>query len=239
MRMLLSSVLAIVLVIPCSASEIKTQKNILYPPSSSVIIQEEFASGTTASGNIGSNGFGVTAGTLTGIASISNRPGIYRLDTTAVLGTVAQIFLYSGSSEAIQSTVPHEIVWITRLNNNDADTTVRIGGMNSVATNPPNNGIYFEKLTADTNWFCIARIGGVETRTDSGVAVNINFTTFLYLRNSSGVQYKINNVNVCGTISTNLPSALVVPAVQIVNSAAASKTIDMDYFQIKYTGITR
>lgn len=221
------------------ASELGTQKNTLYPPQSSIIVQEDFISGSASSGTIGRYGF--SAGgpvTISGLPSIANRPGIIRMDTTAASGTIGR-FVFQTTSVSITATVPHEVIWITRLNTNDANTTVRIGSLNPFGLNPPTSGIYFEKLDADTNWFCISREAGVQTRTDSTVAVNTNFTTFFYRLTSAGAVYSIDGVAVCGTIATNLPTTQFVPTVQIVNSAAAAKTIDMDYFQLKYTGITR
>lgn len=239
MKTLIALMIAVVFALPCIASDIQTQKNILYPPQSSVIIQEEFLSGTTTSGTIGAYGFAVGGGTISGIASIANRPGIYQLDTSAVSGTIARLVLYLASASVLQSNVPHDVLWISRLNNNDANTTVRIGSANNTSTNPPVDGIYFEKLDGDTNWFCVTRSASVETRTDSTIAVTTNFVKFYYRRAAAGVDFKIDDVAVCGTQTTNLTAVTFVPLVQIVNSAAAAKTIDTDYFQMKYTGITR
>jgi len=223
---------------PSFGSDIKVEPSTLYPLQSSVIIQEEFISGGTTNGNVGANGFGVIAGGVSGVASIANRPGIMRLDTSAAL-TISRVTLYPGSNATIESNTPQEVLWIVRLNTNDANTTTRIGSMNSPGTDPPTRGLYIEKLGGDTNWFCVAREAGAETRTDSTVAVDTNFNKFFYRRSSAGVTYSINGVDVCGTITTNVPTNTFNPAVQIVNSVAASKTIDLDYFEMKYTGITR
>lgn len=239
MKRLLIGLLIGSLAIESLASELGTQKNTLYPPQSSVIVQEEFISGGTTSGTVGTLGFGVVASAVTGQPGIANRPGIMRIDTGAVSGTVARLVLYPASASAISPSVPQEVLWITRLNNNDANTTVRIGSFAGVGANPPDDGIYIEKLDADTNWFCITRIATVQTRTDSSVAVTTNFTKLFYRRNSTGVTFSIDGVDVCGTHTTNIPTVQTDPAVQIVNSAAAAKTLDMDYFQMKYTGITR
>lgn len=236
-RIIGSTVLAVVVAIGIShASELRTQKNILYPPQSSIIIQEDFLSGGTTSGDVGRYGFGATGNT--GLASIANRPGIIRTDTSAVSGTIARLQLYSASSNTITPDNQHEILWIVRLNNNDANTTVRIGSMNSTTVSPPSVGIYFEKLDADTNWFCVTN-NAADTRTDSGVAVDTNFNVFKYTRNSTGVTYEINRVAVCGTHTADIPTAQIVPATQMINSAAAAKTLDHDYFEMKYTGMAR
>jgi len=221
------------------ASELNTQKGVLYPPQSSVFIQEEFMSGGTTNGSIGANGFAFGGGTVAGISSVANRPGLFQLSTTAVSGTVARLTLYIASSTLFQSNVPHDVLWITRLNTNDANTTVRVGSASNTGLNPPVDGVYFEKLDADTNWFCVTRNASVETRTDSGVAVSTNFVKFYYRRASAGVDFALDGVTVCGTHTTNLTSVSYIPVVQITNSAASAKTMDTDYFEMKYTGITR
>lgn len=216
-------------------SDLQTQQNPLYPYKSSVWLQDEFLTGN------GSGAFGIlgwtTAGTITIEGSLTNRPGIMRLNTGAVSGTQARASF--SNSAALDPATNIQNLWVTQLNTNDANTTVRIGLGNSVATSPPGNGIYFEKLDADTNWFCVTRAAAVQTRTDSGVAVNTSFNDFFLNRNSAGVTWKINNSAVCGTHTTNIPTTMISPFVFIINSAAAAKTIDLDYFQVINTGLSR
>lgn len=119
--------------------------------------------------------------------SETNRPGILRLDTTAA-SSYASSNEFSNSG-ALDYSIGNIQFWIARLNTNDANTLVRIGSGNSVALSPPGNGVYFEKLDADTNWFCVTRAATVQTRTDSTVAVNTSFNTFMIARNSSGVAF--------------------------------------------------
>ena len=216
-------------------SDLQTRNSSLYPFQSMVELQDEFLFGQAASGDLGELGWAITGVTI--IPGETNRPGLARLDTTAVSGTISRIngpafTLFTGATV-------HKVLWLTRLNTNDVNTAARVGSMNQSATNPPANGIYFEKLAADTNWFCIARTGGVETRTDSGIAVSTSFVNHMYLRNSSEVLYFINGAQVC-SISTNVPSAVnLTPALQIVNSAAANKTLDVDYFEMAISGLAR
>lgn len=214
------------------------QQSPLYPFRSSIFLQDEFLSGLNTNGTIGSLGFGASGGTTTLLAGETNRYGIVRRDTSAVINTIANMTLNSASSSAVNFAVPGSMVWLSRLNTNDANTTVRIGAVNLISANPPANGIYFEKLDADTNWFCVTRSGGVQTRTDSGVAIDTNFNNFTMTRNSSGALFSLNNTTVC-THTTNITATFLNPAVVITNSAAAAKTIDIDYFQIILTGISR
>lgn len=216
-------------------SDLSTQKSTLYPFNSSVYINDDFLTGSTGSGSIGGLGW-ISAGTISGLSSDTDHPGLFRLDTSAVSGTQSRISFHNSSG--FDPSIPHKITWITRLNTNDANTLVRIGAANSVAGTPPSNGIYFEKLDADTNWFCVTRAGGIQTRTDSGLAVNTNFNTYTYNRNSSGVSFFINNTQVCSQ-STNIPTIFTSMYLFIINSAAASKTLDVDYAEFIITGLTR
>lgn len=208
--------------------------NALYPYQSRVFLQEEFLTGN-GSGSWGILGW-TSAGTITVQGSEVNRPGLLRIDTGAVSGTQARIS-YSNSG-AIDPGNNHSILWLARLNSNDGNTTLRIGQGNSVASSPPASGIYFEKLDADTNWFCVTRAGGVQTRTDSGVATSTSFVTFFTLRNSSGVFFYLNG-SLVATHTTNIPTQFISPYVFIINSAAASKTVDVDYFEMKIFNLVR
>lgn len=216
-------------------SDLQTMKSPLFPFQSTSMYQEDFNTGSNTSGGVGLLGW-VVAGTVANQPSEVNRPGIWRFDTGAAAGTISRLSF--PNSSAFDSSSPHIINWIVRLNTNDGNTTMRSGAANSVAGNPPANGIYIEKLDADTNWFCVTRAAGVQTRTDSGIAVSTNFIKLNYRRNSSGVEFRLNDALVC-THTTNIPTALISPYGFIINSAAASKTFDTDYFDMILYGLTR
>lgn len=218
-------------------SDLQTQQNPLYPYQSSVYVSDDFISGLNTNGTTGALGWIINGGTTTNLASISGRPGLLQKNTSGAFPTIAQL-VSSGTSSVIDGGSNHNVLFVARLNTNDANTTVRIGSANAFSANPPADGIFFEKLDADTNWFCVTRSGGVQTRTDSGTAITTNFTTFTYNRNSSGAAFLINNAQVCSQ-STNITTAQVAPGLHIVNSAAAAKTIDIDYFRLIVTGLTR
>lgn len=219
-------------------SDIQTRQSTLYPYRSMLEQQDDFMGGNTVSGNIGVLGWS-SAGTLTAaLSSTANRPGVIQLDTTAVSPTQARIN-FGQNSVVFDPATPHSVLWVLQLNTNDANTTIRFGASNPVQNNPPTHGIYIEKLDADTNWFCVTRAGGVQTRTDSTVAVDTNFHTFTYTRTSSGVVFSIDSTSVCGTHTTNIPTTFIDPVVFIINSAAASKTVTIDYYQQRIYGLVR
>lgn len=237
-RTLLTIAVLILSTLQAFASDLTIPQSTLYPYKSTIEIQDDFLTGINASGTVGELGWNLSGGTNTNQASEANRLGIFRKATSAVISTISVIALY-GTSAGIDPALPTVMEWAVRLNTNDANTSVRVGSGNSAFANPPTHGIYLEKLDADTNWFCVTRAAGVQTRTDSTIAITTNFVTVRTTRNSSGVQFSIGGVNVCSVMTTNIPTTFVNPFVFIINSAAADKTIDLDYFQLAISGIVR
>lgn len=200
-------------------------------------LADEFITGGTSSGAIGLLGWQFTNGTVSQQASEANRPGIVRRATSASSGTAASMYMY-GSATAFDPALPHMVHFECRLNQVDTNTTVRIGVRDSASASPPTNGIYFEKLDADTNWFVVTRAASSQTRADTGVACDTSFHSFKYFRTSTGVQFFLDTVSV-GTSAATIPTAFCNPSVFIINSAAADKTIDTDYFRIRVDGLAR
>lgn len=233
------AVLSAWLPVESCASDLSTPDSTLYPYRNSLEIQDDFMPQNAGTTSVGSLGWVVGGGTTAGIDTVLNRPGLIQRSTTAVITTNTFTVLGQNGNN-INPDSSHSVLWVTQLTTNDANTTYRMGIANS-PVNPPNSGIYIEKLDADTNWFCVTRSGGVQTRTDSAVAVTTSYATHAYTRNSSGVQFSINNVNVCGVHTTNIPT-IAAPQqafLEIINSAAAAKIINIDYFQLKITGLVR
>ncbi len=74
-----------------------------------------------------------------------------------------------------------------------------------IATDPA-NGAYFRALTAG-NWIAVTRSGGVETATDTGVAVSaVNYQTLrIEINDATNVKFLINNT-IVATHTTNIPA---------------------------------
>lgn len=211
----------------------------LYNYANSLALQEEFISGSTGTGAIGNLGWIFSGGTLSHISSETNAIGLIRRDTTAVINTMTRMGLNPSLNTVIFGSSNHRMTWRYRLNNVDVTTVVRFGVSDGFAGNPPANGIYLEKLAADSNWFCVTRSGGVQTRVDSTIPVSTTFITFEYSRSPSLVQFFIDHVSVCGDISSNIPSVLMVPGNHILNTDAVSKILDIDYFDIQIFDLVR
>jgi hypothetical protein len=189
--------------------------------------QDDFITGLASSGGIGKLGW-LTAGTSAAQASEANRPGIMRIDTGAVSGTTARIS--ASNSSAFDPALDHTLTWIARCNTPDANTLMRIGAGSSVAANPPNNGIYFEKLDADTTWFAVIRASAAPVdRINTLVPVNTSFKVFTHVMKNNVVTFFINYQQVA-TIPVTTFNATISPYGFILNSAAAAKTFDVDYF---------
>lgn len=191
--------------------------------------QDDFLTGSQSTGSIGSLSW-LSSGTVTVQGSNGSYIGRYQLDTSAVAATLTRISFASSANFA--SGKIHNMLWSVQFGSIDANTTFRIGAVNSISASPPDFGIYFEKLDADTTLFCVARTSTVETRVNTGYTLIANNTAILsYKRLSDRVEYYINGQLVV-TITTNIPAALISPCMQIINSAAASKTIIVDYFEM-------
>lgn len=190
-------------------------------------VQDDFITGIASSGGVGKLGW-IAAGTFAAQASEANRPGIMRLDTSAVSGTASRIS--ASNSSAFDPALDHTLTWMARCNTPDANTTVRVGAGNSVAGNPPNNGIYFEKLDADVNWHAVIRAATATVdRIDTRVPVNTSFKNFTHIMKNNVVTFFIDYQQVA-TITVTTFNATISPYTYIINSAAAAKTIDLDYF---------
>lgn len=196
--------------------------------------QEDFAGGT--SGLYWVRNLGAQTATL-----VTGYPGVTRLSTSAVSGTLCAYFMGS-SAELLVPTYNCRMKYIFRLNTVDANTQLRVGAIVSGGTtNPPSNGWYFEKLDADVNWFLVTRGGGVETRVDSGIVIDTAFHTFEIVYTGSD---KVKKFYIDGRLllsaATNTLTANLRPAFSLINSAAADKSFDLDYAEVEITsGIAR
>lgn len=222
-----------------SASDVAMPQSTLYPYRNVIEIYDEFFSGTTSSGNTGQIGW-IAAGTITaGSGTIANHPGTIILDTGASSGTVARINGSNPQGAQFSTTNPQSIVWIARATQVDANTTMRFGSGNSWGTSPPNDGVYFERLDGDTNWFAVTRSASSSaTRVDTGVVADTNWLRFRIEQTSTSVLFYINDVLV-GTQTTQIPSVYICPGAFIINSAAASKKMEIDFFSLRLTGLAR
>lgn len=211
-----------------------------YPPldfTTTAWIHEEFMSGDDSQGSIGELGweFSAAGGTLTNSNGEENHPGLLSLATGATTGNAIYPFIGSGTALDIDGDDDFDCRWIARLNTGTANTTYRIGLADDLGEPGLSNGAFFEKETADTNWFRVTESGGTQTRTDTGIAVSGNFDRFRVRRiDASTIGFTIN-ANTEQTLATNLPTVAIEPGLYLQTNANDNKTVDFDYFDCQVT----
>lgn len=204
---------------------------------------DDFLFASTEAGEIGELGWGFTNGTWNLVAAAANHPGICRRTSTAVATTVASAFP-GGGGTAVNMLFEQldEISWVVRQPTTVADVDIRIGLANDFTANPPINGAYFEKLTADTNWFGVGRVSNVQTRTDTGVAAAADAWLNFKLRRVSAtvLGFSVNGgteIEVTGNMPINTTSLL--PGFHLVPTSANARSLDVDAFAMLLNANTR
>lgn len=207
-----------------------------------IFLQDDFLSGGTGQSSFGVYGwagFGSIFPQQT-VAGEAGHPGILQSSTGSSSGTLVGFSLRA--NPAVGLFLPAEtfdMVFIARLNTNDANTLVRVGLASDPSANPAASGIYFEKLAADTSWFGVTRAASSQNRTAALLAASAGWVKFRIRRvDSTHIAFSVNG-GAETQVTLTIPTVAVAPFVQILNSAAATKSIDVDYFDLVLTGITR
>lgn len=217
------------------AATVEAQRG--YDWRTTVVLQDEFCIGSGGSGSVGALGWNAAGTVSAGTGSLANHPCTIIVDTGASSGTIARIGCF-GSGAGFNSSYPQSVTWDLKATQIDGNTTIRFGTAATFGTNPPNDGVYFERLDADTNWFVVTRASSTSVRVDTGIAADTNFHRFRFEEGATAVRFYIDDVLI-GTQTANISSAYVCPGAFIINSTAASKKIEIDYFEMRATNIGR
>jgi hypothetical protein len=212
-------------------------------PTAPTILRDDFSFASTESGEIGELGWGFTNGTWGIVNPEEHHPGTCRRTSTAVSGTVASSFPGGGgTAAAVRMDQVDQMTWIIKPTTADVDFDLRFGLASDFTDQTPTNGVYFEKLAADTNWFAVTRISDVETpRTDTGVAFAASWIKLTLRRvDSDTVAFSVNG-GAEVEVSTNVPIASNVLAFgfHIVPQSANARSVDVDFFSFRYAAMTR
>jgi hypothetical protein len=205
-------------------------------------IYDDFVSGGTSVGGIGDLGWFTLEGTTQLLASALGRVGVISRSTTATSGLYAVLYLRQDPTVGVVHTSDmFDVTFVVRLQQSDSDTLVRFGLANDATANPPANGVYIEKLAADTSWFGVTRTS-TPTQSQSRTAA-------LGSTNTSWIKGRIRRLDASTiafdmgggvqTATTNIPNAALQPFVAIWNSAAVNKVIEIDYIDLSVPGLTR
>ena len=201
---------------------------------------DDFMGGLTTNGNVGTLAWGSQLGSLSAVTTEAGHPGIVRKESSTSSGTVSSLRLLAGNtSNSVYASDTFDMTTLIRVNTNDANTNLKIGLMSDFTTSSPVRGAYFEKLAADTQWFGVTRESSTQTRTAAIANVTTGWVKLRVRRiDGSSIGFTLDGgTEVVAT--TNLPTSDVSPGYQVWNSAAANKTIDIDYFHMKITGLSR
>ena len=191
-------------------------------------IEDEFMSGGVTTTTVGSLGWIFSSGATAAQSAEANHPGIIKRSTGAASGTNAFTYLGPGSTNTtFLGSSQFDLVWVFRLNNNDAFTAFMVGvGLTTQA-----DLIVLEKAAADTNFFCRTRTSSNQTKTDTNVAVDTNWHSVRIKRTATQAAFWFDNALVA-TNTAHLTTAAITPFCLITNSEAADKSIDLDYFSL-------
>lgn len=217
----------------------------------SITLTDEFFSagtGATTAKDVGELGWTVTGGTSTSkIAGISQHPGILQRSTgtTSLTITVTYLGTSSGTSAApiaALSNVAWSSVFIFRQDPNSTNPNtkigIRVGFADTVTSNPPTNGIWFENSSSTfaANWAGNVKSGAMSTQANGTVALDTNFHTF-EIRNdgANNITFWIDGSQYGSTVTTTIPAGALQPFFQIINTEAAAKLLDIDAFQFALT----
>jgi hypothetical protein len=100
------------------------------------------------------------------------------------------------------------------------------------------NGIYFELLSTDTNFFAVTKTSSTQTRTNTGVAWVANTWYILKITRNSSNQpiFTINTTEVTNT--TNIPTGFLNLGISVFRNVTNATTYDLDFFSLKLGDVT-
>jgi len=212
-------------------------------PDTAFCIYDEFFTGSTAGNlgftitNLGGGGGGPASTIVTGVP---NHPGIIQISTGTNSGHTRIHSL--GPTTTLGGINPvdnFDITWVI-LPSTAADTIIiRAGIDSSAALLQPADGIYFEKILGDVNWFGITRAGGTETRTNTNQAFAAAWVRLRLRRvNSTTIGFQINNTTEV-TATANIPTRRLIPFILVSNGNSGLRTVQHDFFHCLITGLER
>jgi hypothetical protein len=207
-------------------------------PEDVYFIKDDFGPGSTAS-IVGELGWQALSGAASYAASSLGRPGIVRVSSSSTINTYQYIRLANTSAGNILPAEDFDMRWIFMLNQVDANTSLRIGWGADSSANPPNNGMYLERLAADANFFFGTRASSSQTRVDTGVPANTDWHK-LRIRRVSDTQIGFMLDDLSESVFTaTIPTVALSPFCGIHTAEAVAKTVDVDFFSLRIDGLSR
>ena len=212
------------------------------------IITDEFSSGGTTTGIVGSLGWttnGVTAPDPPDY--VNNHPGHVRIYTNNSDNNVNYFVLGSVTSDAVAPDGYWEATYIVYIDS-VADVCYFFGVMNDFSAAPGNQdraGFEFDTDAADANWMMVLGDGSNSTRTSSGVAASTGWHRFSICAGSPAgslhFQYFIDGTLV-GTLEHGTayePDTDMAVGAQVTTRTTGAKSFSFDFFMLKQESLAR
>ncbi len=210
-------------------------------------VEDEFVGANATSGSIGAWGwttFG--AGSAAYGATEAQHPGVFSV-TSSGSGLCGMYGSPAGIGTLHLNSANFDLLSIVKaVSGSDSTSTYRVGWGNDPTVDPPQDGIWFEKLAADTQWFGVTSLGGTKSRS-AIVNVTVSWVRQRIVRRATGTTgfvtgSLLSNQNL-NAILFNLagawPTDPVSPFIQVRNSASIARTFSIDYMRQTITGMTR
>jgi hypothetical protein len=207
-------------------------------PTTPWVIVDDFLSGGTTSGTVGEYGWSFSLGSVAAAPAASNTPGSITRTSSAVAAQIA--YMTAQASAFTTSFSFGELAsfhWRAAMTATTADFTVRFGVCSGAFADPPTDGVWFERLAADTSWFGVTRSAGVQTRTAALVAQDTAFHNFrCRALTATTVGFQIDR-GAEVTVATNIPGSALGSMIfhQIIPSAAAARSHTLDFVSVAGT----
>lgn len=216
-----------------------------YDPSDRYIFEEEFASGSSETGEIGDNNWSFSAGTNFFLTNVEeNHPGVLVRSYNSISSTIYIGCFYANLAYPDID----DMTWILKFDEVTVDNTwnIQFGLSNAPGSNVPTYGIYFEKLWGDDHIYAVCRDNGTQTRSAAIMAMDINVWHRFHVRRVSASSFgfsvdggteEVISTNVPTTVGTNIFG---VPTVKNWNiSGSVTRYIYMDYVRVRTRKLNR
>lgn len=217
-------------------------------PATMSYVYDEFIGGGTAQfqsgaiGDLGWFGNGVASGVIQiptlAIGDVSH-PGVKRLTTGITINSTSIISLPNTTSfNVILFGSAFDALFIVDIRENDGNVRTFFG---LSAGSVPYNGVRIVKEFADTEWFAEVADGASGTRSTLGAVVAGQWEKFRIRKIDSATVGFTRNTQTEVLITGTFPvdSVGLGATYHIENNAAAIKNLDVDYFDLLITGLTR
>ena len=204
------------------------------------IVDDSFFGGGVTSLTATPGHWYIPAGALTNVAE-PGRSSVKLFTSAATSGSNSAMF---SSTTARSGFAPNAVgvsssawlrEWTVAFGETNNTVTQRLGlhCASSLSVTNPDQGIFFQRNAADTNWKAVTQTtdGSAETETDTGVAISTAWRKFKISRatNTANILFFIDGVQVASH-STNIPTQMCNDWILPTPTENVAKTVKLGHF---------